>query len=153
MSTAHDLKMITMPQVARFKAWLDANGITWRDGKGDYQVMQVKLAKGWGAICRDKNMVLSTPPGIREMLKMFKAGKPMPTAAKPAPTESAEYLQDLWDDVALAALPTFLQLAQTEIWNQGMGLTGPTDDAALAAKAAACAADAFMAERAKRVKP
>ena len=149
-----DAKMITMNQIQHLKSWLDVNGITWRDGKGDYQVMQVKIGKGWAAIHHDKNMVISTPPSLRDMLKLFKAGKPMPAAAKKAPTvESAEYLQDLWDDAAIAALPTFINLARTEIWNQGLGLTGPTDNAVIAAKAAACVADAFMAERAKRVKP
>lgn len=33
-----------------FKDWMTAEGIEWRDGKGGYQVIQIKTRNGWSAI-------------------------------------------------------------------------------------------------------
>ncbi|MEL5392843.1 hypothetical protein [Serratia nevei] len=33
-----------------FKEWLTDNGVEWRDGKGGYQVIQIRTIRGWSAI-------------------------------------------------------------------------------------------------------
>ena len=52
------------------------------------------------------------------------------------------------DYFAAKALPTFLDLVPTEVWNQGLtGKPGKLDNAMLAAKAAYAAADAMLKVR------
>lgn len=34
-------------KLADFKEWLSIKGIQWREGKGSYQVIQVKTEYGW----------------------------------------------------------------------------------------------------------
>ncbi len=53
------------------------------------------------------------------------------------------------DYFAAKALPTFLQLVPTEVWNQGLGHEGLTDSARMAADAAYRAADAMLEARSK----
>lgn len=51
------------------------------------------------------------------------------------------------DYFAAKALPSFLNLVPTEVWNQGLGMEGKTDSARMAADAAYRAADAMLAAR------
>lgn len=38
-------------KLPQFKAWLESRNIVWREPRGDFQVMQVKLARGtWGTV-------------------------------------------------------------------------------------------------------
>lgn len=147
----HDRMLLNKHDIERFKAWLNDNRQTWREGKGDYQLLQVKIGKGWGAICTDAKSVITTPPALRAMIQHFQAGKPYPVKAAAKPAEDQQYLNDLRDDFAMAALPSFLELCPTEVWNQGQWPAGKIDHAELVAKSAYCVADAMLAERAKRL--
>lgn len=66
--------------------------------------------------------------------------------------EYVKYAEDgmtLRDYFAAKALPEFISLVPTEIWNQGQGLEGKNDNALMAAKAAYRMADAMIAARSK----
>lgn len=109
---AHDRNMITPGDIARLCTWLTANGIDWRGPKGDFQLLQIKVKDGYGAICTNSKGVVSTPPSIREMLRDFSMGKPYTAAStksavlggKSAAIANDEFITDLRDDFAMAAL-------------------------------------------------
>lgn len=57
--------LLAKTQLDKFKAWLTAHGHTWRDGRGQYQVIQVQLAgqAGWHVIYyREHNPVHYSVP-------------------------------------------------------------------------------------------
>lgn len=133
----HDRCMLNKHDIERFKAWLTDNRITWREGKGDFQLLQVKLEKGWGAICTSAKGVITSPQALRSMIQHFQAGKPL--KAKPAakPVEDQQFLNDLRDDFAMAAMQA-RAAGDYSAWSD------------LAADAYNIA-DAMLAERAKRI--
>lgn len=107
----HDRNLLKKSDIQSFMKWLDGN--EWRVGKGEYQLMQVKLQKGWGAICIDAAGVITTPTEIAPLVKLFKAGKPrnaipMAPAAAPSSISQKQHLEDLRDDFAIAALQGFI---------------------------------------------
>ncbi|WP_354684794.1 hypothetical protein [Cupriavidus necator] len=53
----------------------------------------------------------------------------------------------LRDYFAAKAMPLFIDLVPTEVWNQGQGIGGKVDSALMAAKAAYRMADAMLAAR------
>lgn len=140
---AYDRNLLKFKDVAGFQAWLDENQLAWRPGKGENQVMQVKLKDGWPAVCVNAaKTVVTTAPAMREMIQRFNKG--MPYTGKTPRTEPAdgfdEFLQDLWDDYAMHALQGILGRREHSF-----------DTPQAYAHLAASYADAMMAERAKRV--
>lgn len=64
----------TIPQ---FITWLDNQGIKHREGKGEYQVLQVKLPTGWEIIFRKKREAeLTCTLAIRSYIETFLKGLP-----------------------------------------------------------------------------
>ena len=112
----HDRNLLKKSDIQSFMKWLD--GSEWRVGKGEYQLMQVKLQKGWGAICIDASGVITTPTEIAPLIKMFKAGKPRitppPAASLPRTTNQQQFQDELRDDFAIAALQGFLSATGAE---------------------------------------
>ncbi len=120
---AHDRNMITTSDIARLCAWLTANGIDWRGPKGDFQLLQVRVEDGYGAICTNAKGVVSSPPSLREMLRDFSMGKPHTAQSskdaifggRKAAVANDDFMTDLRDDLAMHALqgllsnPHFLQ--------------------------------------------
>ncbi len=108
---AHDRNMITPGDIARLCIWLTANGIDWRGPKGDYQLLQIKVKDGYGAICTNSKGVVSSPPSVRELLRDFSMGKPCTAQSskdsaiggRQAAIANDEFLSDLRDDFAMRA--------------------------------------------------
>ena len=108
---AYDRNTIMQAQLPALRAYLDANGIHHRDGRGDYQLLQIAVEKGWGVICTNELGMVSSDPKLRPLLNHFRKGKPF-TVRKDAtvsaapetatPAEDAEYLNDLRDSLAVA---------------------------------------------------
>lgn len=150
--TAHDRNLLKRADVERFQGWLNDNQLAWRPGKGDFQLMQVKLAKGWGAICVDGKGVVTTPPALREMIQRFSKG--LPYTGK-TPREKAEehqaahaqFLDDLRDDIAMHALQGMLAYPGCELRGSHHNNNTPAGVAEMAYQYA----DAMLAERAKRI--
>lgn len=112
----HDRNLLKRADIERFQKWLDGN--EWRVGKGEYQLMQVKLAKGWGAICFDASGAVTTPPEIAPLIKQFKSGKPR-TAPPVQPAaviniSEEQHIEDLRDDFAMAALQGIMVSTSTQ---------------------------------------
>lgn len=139
----HDRNLLKRADIERFQAWLTDNQLAWRPGKGAFQLMQVQLKDGWPAICVSTKDVVTTPPALREMISRFRKGLPYASKAPRAQGESAEFLQDLWDEAALRSMAAIIE-------NPDPSYTaGPRPEHI--AVSAANFADAFMAERAKRL--
>ena len=144
--SAHDRNLLKRADIERLKVWLDANDQSWRPGKGDYQLLQVKIGKGWGAVCTDAQGVITTPPELAPIIKLFKQGKPMVEegrllAEKDAQARNKQFLDDLRDDFAMAALPEVIRHFDTDgrlAWSH-----------ADIAKESYMLADAMLAERVK----
>lgn len=108
---AHDRNMITPGDIARLCIWLTENGIDWRGPKGDYQLLQIKVKDGYGAICTNSKGVVSSPPSVRELLRDFSMGKPCTVQSSKysaiggsqAAIANDEFLSDLRDDFAMRA--------------------------------------------------
>lgn len=143
----HGRGMIKKSDLTKFQVWLDANGQAWRPGKGDFQLMQVKIGKGWGAICTDAQGVITTPPDLASMLRLFKQGKPMPQKQHTAPVKrimtKQQFEDDLRDDFAMATMASITGTKEyfDGAWSQSEVARQSYD-----------MADAMMAERAKRLK-
>lgn len=143
----HDRMLLNKHDIERFKAWLNDNRQTWREGKGDYQLLQVKIGKGWGAICTDAKSVITTPPALRAMIQHFQAGKPYQVKAAAKPIEDQQYLNDLRDDFAMYALQGMLAYPGCEMRGSHHNNNTPAGVSAMAYDYA----DAMLAERAKRI--
>lgn len=109
---AHDRNMINPGDIARLCIWLNENSIEWRGPKGDYQLLQIKVKDGYGAICVNAKGVVSSPPSVRELLRDFSTGKPFTAQSskdsaiggRQAAIANDEFLSDLRDDIAMRAL-------------------------------------------------
>ena len=144
----HDRNLLKRADVERFTTWLTQAGESARPGKGEYQLLQVKVGDHWRAICINAGGEVSTPKEIAPLIKLFKAsGKPAQIEAKKAApkSESAEFLNDLRDDFAMAAMQAYLNghvsyYGHENHWTPS-GIASEAYDVA----------DAMMAERAKRI--
>lgn len=104
----HDRNVLKRADLKRFQDWLNDNDLAWRPGKGEYQLMQVKLQDGWPAICTNAQGVVTTPPALREMIQRFKKGLPYTGKTPRKPEENAGFISDLRDDIAMAAMQGLL---------------------------------------------
>lgn len=105
---AHDRNMITRQQIIQFKIWLDKNGITWREGKGEFELLQVKLSRGWLAIFTNSSGAVTTPVQFREMIAAFKKCAPYTGQVKVSQSEPSAFLEDLRDDFAMRAMTAMI---------------------------------------------
>lgn len=144
--SSHDRNLLKLADLPKFQVWMDENKLPWRKGKGEFELMQVKLSRGWAAIFTNSKDAVSTPAALREMIARFKKGLPYTgqTARAEAPEESADFLNDLRDDFAMHALQGICAGLHT-----GEDPHGWTEQ--MFASEAYGIADAMMAERAKRV--
>ena len=126
---AYDRNLLKQKQIEGFKAWLDENQLAWRPGKGQYQIIQLRMenGNGWSAICIDEKSVISTEPSLRNMINLFKQGKPwtggapakcFADAAKDSKSiKEAAFLEDLRDDFAVSALSVLAHQAVGDNWS------------------------------------
>lgn len=162
---AHDRNRFKKEQLPSLRAFLSANGIEHRSGKGANQLLQINIpGAGWQVLCASDAGVVTSPPALRNTASEFQrwlkkvSATPADHApykgesafknfhrslcerfgavhdpddwwrdtvsleehiasqvAKPAPAPTNQFLDDLRDDFAMAALkgllanPHFLQ--------------------------------------------
>lgn len=135
----HSKSKLNKNEIPAFRKFLEDRGFKCRDGKGDWQALQVQNIndRGWKAFCFNKRDVVTSPVEFDALIKVFHA------PVDPASTVEiidlpASHDSDLLDDFAIAAL----------------GLIGSFHEpgAKSASVIAECAygiAKAMMAERAK----
>lgn len=106
----HHKNLLKLNDLAAFREYLTGPcGLECRDGKGEFEVLQVKIDKAcWAPVNRNAQGQLSTHPELRPLIMGFyKTGKAAPRQAeqaKPAPAKRDAFLDDLRDDFAISAL-------------------------------------------------
>jgi hypothetical protein len=130
--------MITK-EIPAFRKFLEARGFKCRDGKGDWQSLQVQniTDRGWKAFCHNAKGVVTSPVEFDALIQLFHA------PVDPAPSvevvdRPASHDSDLLDDFAIAAM----QAMASGSFNDPLG------DKQLALRSYGIAL-AMMAERAK----
>ena len=131
-------------EIQAFRKFLEARGFKCRDGKGEWQALQVQNIsdKGWKAFCHNAKGVVTSPVEFDALIQVFRAPVD-PAPAVEVIDHPASHDSDLLDDFAIAALPAILEyrIREREEGETNMG----ADIARLAYKQAKY----MMAERAK----
>lgn len=135
----HSKSKLTTKDIKSFREFLELRGFKCRDGKGDWQSLQVQNIsdKGWKAFCHNAKGVVTSPVEFDALIQVFRAPVD-PDQVTGSLEITASHDSDLLDDFAIAAL----------------GLIGSFHEpgAKSASVLAECAygiAKAMMAERAK----
>lgn len=135
----HSKSKLNTNEIPSFRKFLEARGFKCRDGKGDWQLLQVQniADRGWKAFCHNAKGVVTSPVEFDALIQVFRApADPAPAVeviARPASNDS-----DLLDDFAIAAM----QAMASGSFNDPLG------DKQLALRSYGIAL-AMMAERAK----
>ncbi len=158
---AHDKQLLKLTEILNFSTFLAQNDHPVRDGKGEYQLLQVKVGKDWLAVFRNADGIVSTPPALRQLIADFgqwdrfsppkssNVVQMAPRAAKPEEPED-EFMRD---DFAMVALQGMLAnpnvLGKHPDGGKAIGPNTPT----LAAREAYRFADAMIAARIAKAEP
>jgi hypothetical protein len=69
---AHDRNRFKHDQMPTLRAFLSANGIEYRDGKGAHQLLQIAVpGAGWQALCVNGAGIVTSPPALREIASEY----------------------------------------------------------------------------------
>ena len=92
-------------EIPAFRKFLEARGFKCRDGKGEWQSLQVQniADRGWKAFCHNAKGVVTSPVEFDALIQVFRAPvDPVQVAGSLEITASHD--SDLLDDFAIAAL-------------------------------------------------
>lgn len=135
----HSKSKLNTNEIPSFRKFLEDRGFKCRDGKGDWQLLQVQniADRGWKAFCHNAKGVVTSPVEFDALIQVFRA------PVDPAPEvevidREASHDSDLLDDFAIAALNGILSGNNVSI----------KDESSLAGDSYKIA-KAMMAERAK----
>ena len=138
----HSKSKLNTNEIPSFRKFLEDRGFKCRDGKGDWQSLQVQniADRGWKAFCHNAKGVVTSPVEFDALIQVFRA------PVDPVSLKIVDYQHDsdLLDDFAIAALQGMLSYPGNEQW--GSFATMTTEDVA---KTSYEFAKAMMAERAK----
>lgn len=144
---SHSKSKIQKKDAQAFRQFLQARGVTCRDGKGPWQLFQVQApgATGWKAFCFNAQDVVSGPAVFDDMAAVFNAKiEDLPEVVVDATAAGVMCHEiDLLDDFAIAAMPAIMERMMIERKDDDSNLSP------LIAKLAYKVAKAMMAERAK----
>lgn len=140
----HSKSKLNTNEIPSFRKFLEARGFKCRDGKGDWQLLQVQniADRGWKAFCHNAKGVVTSPVEFDALIQVFRA------PVDPAPVvevvgRPSSHDSDLLDDFAIAAMPAIMERMMIERKDDDSNLSP------LIAKLAYKVARAMMAERAK----
>lgn len=141
----HSKIKLSTNEIPAFRKFIEVRGFKCRDGKGDWQSLQVKniTDRGWKAFCHNAKGVVTSPVEFDALIQVFRSPVD-PVPAVEVIDHPASHDSDLLDDFAIAALQGLLAYPGNERW--GSFATMPTEDVA---KTSYEFAKAMMAERAK----
>lgn len=135
----HSKIKLTTKDIKSFREFLELRGFKCRDGKGEWQSLQVQniADRGWKAFCHNAKGVVTSPVEFDALIQVFRA------PVDPAPVvevvgRPSSHDSDLLDDFAIAAM----QAMASGSFNDPLG------DKQLALRSYGIAL-AMMAERAK----
>lgn len=139
----HIKSKLSTNEIPAFRKFLEARGFKCRDGKGEWQSLQVQniTDRGWKAFCHNEKGVVTSPVEFDALIQVFRA----PVAdvvftiggQKYEPAKSS-HDSDLLDDFAIAALQVVAAFKDPD-----------TMTPSAISKCAYSIASAMMAERAK----
>lgn len=140
----HSKIKLSTKEIQAFRQFLEMRGFKCRDGKGEWQSLQVQniTDRGWKAFCHNAKGVVTSPVEFDALIQVFKAPVD-PAPAVEVIDHPANHDSDLLDDFAIAALPAILEYRIRE------GEEGETNMGADIARLAYKQAKYMMAERAK----
>lgn len=135
----HRKSKLNTNEIPAFRKFLEARGFKCRDGKGDWQALQVQniTDRGWKAFCFNAKGVVTSPVEFDALIQVFRAPVD-PAPAVEVIDRAASHDSDLLDDFAIAALTIVATFA-------AVGAKSPD----YIAERAYTIAKAMMAERAK----
>lgn len=105
----HSKSKLTTKDIKSFREFLELRGFKCRDGKGEWQSLQVQniADRGWKAFCHNAKGVVTSPVEFDALIQVFRAPvDPSPVVevvGRPSSHDS-----DLLDDFAIAALQGLL---------------------------------------------
>lgn len=139
----HSKSKLTTKDIKSFREFLELRGFKCRDGKGEWQSLQVQniTDRGWKAFCFNTKGVVTSPVEFDALIQVFRAPVD-PAPAVEVIDRPASHDSDLLDDFAIAALQGLLACPVRGTWDSVI----PSESAA---KEAYKFARAMMAERAK----
>ena len=101
----HSKSKLTTKDIKNFRKFLEARGFKCRDGKGDWQSLQVQniADRGWKAFCHNAKGVVTSPVEFDALIQVFRA------PVDPAPVvevvgRPSSHDSDLLEDFAIAAM-------------------------------------------------
>lgn len=136
----HSKSKLNTSEIPAFRKFLEARGFKCRDGKGDWQSLQVQniADRGWKAFCHNAKGVVTSPVEFDALIQVFRAPVDQAPSVKVI-DRPASHDSDLLDDFAIAALQGICSHPDT--WGlDSKGIVQKSYELALFA----------MAERAKR---
>ena len=135
----HSKSKLNTSEIPAFRKFLEARGFKCRDGKGDWQALQVQniADRGWKAFCHNAKGVVTSPVEFDALIQVFRA--PVDPAQISGSLEiTASHDSDLLDDFAISAMQAMASGSFSD----------PIRDQQLAIRSYSIA-KAMMAERAK----
>lgn len=105
----HSKSKLNTNEIPAFRKFLEARGFKCRDGKGDWQSLQVQniTDRGWKAFCHNAKGVATSPVEFDALIQVFRAPVD-PSPAVEVIARAASHDSDLLDDFAIAALQGML---------------------------------------------
>ena len=146
----HIKSKLSTNEIPAFRKFLEDRGFKCRDGKGDWQLLQVQniADRGWKAFCHNAKGVVTSPVEFDALIQVFRAPvDPSPTVEvvdRPASHDS-----DLLDDFAIAAMSGMCGNDPLLMRFNDIGSKNMVSPDVLLATASYSLAKAMMAERAK----
>lgn len=101
----HIKSKLSTNEIQAFRKFLEARGFKCRDGKGEWQALQVQNIsdKGWKAFCHNAKGVVTSPVEFDALIQVFRAPvDPVPSVE--VIDRQSTHDSDLLDDFAIAAL-------------------------------------------------
>lgn len=101
----HSKSKLNTNEIPAFRKFLEARGFKCRDGKGDWQSLQVQniADRGWKAFCHNAKGVVTSPVEFDALIQVFRAPVD-PAPAVEVIDRPASHDSDLLDDFAIAAM-------------------------------------------------
>lgn len=101
----HSKSKLNTNEIPDFRKFLEARGFKCRDGKGDWQSLQVQniTDRGWKAFCHNAKGVVTSPVEFDALIQVFRAPVD-PDQVTGSLEITASHDSDLLDDFAIAAL-------------------------------------------------
>lgn len=148
----HSKSKLNTNEITAFRKFLEARGFRCRDGKGDWQSLQVQniTDRGWKAFCHNAKGVVTSPVEFDALIQVFRAPvDPAPAPAAEVIDRPASHDSDLLDDFAIAALSGMCGNDPLLMRFNDIGSKNMVSPDVLLATASYSLAKAMMAERAK----